>query len=136
MEKIDGNLKNCTAQDCFHGISNAVESVTEQLPIWKKPKHKSWVPPEVEELIERRRKTKMSNNERKYADLNRAIRVKCSKGKESYLNDKCLELEEIYNVAPKVAHQKIREITDWQIQRSKRETWIHHRRIRQYHHGN
>ena len=37
--------------------------------------------------------------------------IKCSQAKENYLNDKCPEMEEIYDVAPKVAHQKIREIT-------------------------
>ena len=111
MEKIDGSLENYTVQDCFHCISDALESATEPLPIWKKPKHKGWVTPEIEELMKRRREVKISNNEREYADLNREIRTKCSQAKENYLNDKCLEMEEIYNVAPKVAHQKIREIT-------------------------
>ena len=54
---------------------------------------------------------KISNNERKYVDLNREIRIKCNQAKENYLNKKCLEIEEIYNVAPIVAYQKTREIT-------------------------
>ena len=29
MEKIDGNLENCTALDCLHGIADALESATE-----------------------------------------------------------------------------------------------------------
>ena len=54
---------------------------------------------------------KISNNESKYADLNREIKMKCSQAKEDYQNNKCLEMEQIYNAAPKVAHQKICEIT-------------------------
>ena len=38
--------------------------------------------------------------------------MKCSQAKEDYLNISCLETEQKYNVAPKVAHQNIREITD------------------------
>ena len=53
----------------------------------------------------------ISNNELEYIYLNREIRVKCNQAKEDYLNEKCLEMEGTYNVAPKVAHQKIREIT-------------------------
>ena len=111
MEKIDGSLENCAVPDCFYGISDALESATEPLPLWKKPKHKSWVTPEIEESMKRRRNMKIPNNEREYADMNREIRIKCNHAKENYLNEKCLEMEEIYNVAPKVAHQKIREIT-------------------------
>ena len=33
--------------------------------------------------------------------------MKCSQSKEEYLNNKCLEMEQVYNVAQKVAHQKI-----------------------------
>ena len=54
---------------------------------------------------------KISNNEREYADLNREVGIKCNQAKENCLNDICLEMDEIYNGAPKVAHQKIREIT-------------------------
>ena len=54
---------------------------------------------------------KISNNEREYADLNREIKMKCSQAKEDYLNEKCLEMGQIYDVAPKVTHQKICEIT-------------------------
>ena len=46
----------------------------------------------------------ISTNEREYADLNREIKMKCSKAKEDYLNNKCLEMEQIFNVAPTVAH--------------------------------
>ena len=53
----------------------------------------------------------ISNNEREYADVNRAIKMNCSQAKEDYVNDKCLEMEHIYNVAPKVAQQKVYEIT-------------------------
>ena len=74
MEKVGGNFKNCTVQDCFHGISNALESATERLPIWKKPEHKSWVTTEIEELMKRRRNMKISTNKREYADLNREIK--------------------------------------------------------------
>ena len=78
MEKIDGNLENCTVPDCLYGISDASESAAEPLPIWRKSKHKSWVTPEIEELMKRRRKMKISDNERAYADLNREIRIKCN----------------------------------------------------------
>ena len=70
MEKMYGSLENYTVQDCFHCISDALESATEPLPIWKKPKHKGWVTPEIEEFMKRRREVKISNNEREYADLN------------------------------------------------------------------
>ena len=53
----------------------------------------------------------ISNNEREYAHLNREIKMKYSQAKENYLNKKCLEMEQVYNVASKVAHQKICEIT-------------------------
>ena len=56
MEKIDGKLENLTVLDCFHGIDGALENATEPPLIWKKPKHKSWVTPEIEELMKRRRK--------------------------------------------------------------------------------
>ena len=100
MEKINGNLENCTVQDCFHGIDDALKSATEALPIWKKPKNKSLVTPEIQELMKQRRKMKISSNEREYADLYREKRKKCSPAKEDYLNSKCLEMEQIYNVAP------------------------------------
>ena len=103
MEKIDGNLEKGTVQDCFDGISGALESEIEPFPIRKKPKHKSRVTPEIEELIKRRRKMRISNNEREYADLNREISIKCNQAKENYLNEKCLEIEGRYNVAPKAA---------------------------------
>ena len=61
--------------------------------------------------MEQRREMKISNNGREYADLNREIRIKYSQAKENYLNDKCPEIEEIYNIATEVAHQKIHEIT-------------------------
>ena len=61
--------------------------------------------------MKRRRKINISTNEREYADLNREIKMKCSPAKEDYLNNKCPEIEQIYNAAPKVAHQKIYEIT-------------------------
>ena len=109
-EKIDGNLENCTVQDCFHGIDDVLNSTTEVVPIWKKPKHNSWVTPEIEELIKRRRKMKISNNEREYADLSREMKMKCSQAKEDHLNNKCLEVEQVYNVALKVVHQKICQI--------------------------
>ena len=83
--------------ELFHGIADALESAAEPLPIWEKPKHKSWVTPEIEELIKRRRKIKISNNEREYADLNREIKMNCSQAKEEYLNNKCLEMEQVYN---------------------------------------
>ena len=73
----------------------ALESATEPPLIWKKPKHKSWVTPEIEELMKRRRKMKISNNEREYADLNREIEMKFSQSKDDYLNDKCLKIEQI-----------------------------------------
>ena len=111
MEKIDGNLENCTVQDCFYGISDALENATEPLPLWKKRKHKSWVTLKIKESMKRRRKMKISNNEREYADLNREIRIKCNEAKEYYLNEKFKKLEEIYNLAPKVACQKICDIT-------------------------
>ena len=88
----------------------ALESVTELLPIWHKSIHKSWVTSEIKELMKRRRKMKISNNERDYADLNREIEMKCSQSKEDYLHNKCQKIEHICNVAPKVTHQKIREI--------------------------
>ena len=68
MEKIDGSLENCTVQDCLHGIADGLESATKPLPIWKKPKHKSWTMPEIEEFLKRRRKMKIFNNEHEYAD--------------------------------------------------------------------
>ena len=73
---------------------------------------------------------KISNNEREYADLNREVGIKCNQAKENCLNDICLEMDEIYNRAPKVAHQKIREITGtYKGQNGKHdarkwETWI------------
>ena len=54
---------------------------------------------------------KTYNNEREYADLNREIEMKCRKAKEDYQNNKCLEIEQVSHVAPKVDDQKIREIT-------------------------
>ena len=49
---------------------------------------------------------KISNNEREHADLNREKKMKCCQAKEDHPRNKCLEAEQIYNVAPKVAHKK------------------------------
>ena len=54
---------------------------------------------------------KITNNECGYADLYREIRIKCNQRKDDCLNDKCLEIDEIYNVVVKVAHQKIHDVT-------------------------
>ena len=53
---IDGKLESFAVQDCFYGVSDALESATEQLPTLKTPRHKKSVTPEFEELMKRRRK--------------------------------------------------------------------------------
>ena len=46
-----------------------------------------------------------------YSRTDRLIKAKCNEAKEQFLNRKCEEMEDFYQLSPREAHQKIREVT-------------------------
>ena len=66
---------------------------------------------DILQLMDRKRKSKIQGNLDKYNRLNREVNRACNERKEKFLNDQCAEIENLYHLAPKEAHQKIREVT-------------------------
>ena len=66
---------------------------------------------EIIHLLDERRKYKISGDANAYRRTDRLIKAKCNEAKEQFLNRKCEEMEDFYQLSPREAHQKIREVT-------------------------
>ena len=96
-----------------HGLF-ILQFVSKYFPILpkKKPgKHKNWMTDEIIHLLDERRKYKISGDANAYRRTDRLIKAKCNEAKEQFLNRKCEEMEDFYQLSPREAHQRIREVT-------------------------
>ena len=70
---------------------------------------REWMNEEILEKMERRRKSKRSTLE--YWRLDREIRRECTEAKDSWLNEKCDEIEKLSDIDKNVMYTKIKELT-------------------------
>ena len=68
-----------------------------------------WMTEEILRKMERRRKSKRNTLE--YRRLDREIRRECTDARDSWLNEKCDEIETLSNIDKNVMYSKIKELT-------------------------
>jgi len=82
---------------------------TKKIPIIKKKKKQPWMTEDIFEIMDKRRKVK-SKDEEKYREYNRQIHRECRKAKEKWMNDRCIEIEELAKVNQGQMYDKINQI--------------------------
>ena len=96
METINEN--QCAEQLVKVFQTSLKEAAKTSIAICLKKKHKPWITQEILELMNERRKLK--NNITAYKKLDREVRNACQKAKETLLNNKCQEIEELEKKNP------------------------------------
>ena len=104
------NKNNTTPEEEFVQIKNAImDTANEILPKCEGKPHKGWMNQGILDLMEERRKAKQ--DPRKYDILNKEVKKLCNAAYEKYLNEICQEVEKLYNISPREAHEHIKTIT-------------------------
>ena len=76
----------------------------------ERQKHDNCKTEEIHDLFEERRKSKDSEN--RYRKLENRTKQNCTQAHKELLNRKYAEIEQLFNLTSKVAHMKIREISN------------------------
>ena len=105
------DLKGGDVDGNYQKICATLHESSQLLPKKKPGKHKNWMTDEIIHLLDERRKYKISGDANAYSRTDRLIKAKCNEAKEQFLNRKCEEMEDFYQLSPREAHQKIREVT-------------------------
>ena len=101
--------ENEDAQQQWNNLQKAIGKSTEKIPITKKKKKQPWMTEDIFEIMDKRRKVK-SKDEEKYREYNRQIHRECRKAKEKWMNDRCIEIEELAKVNQGQMYDKINQI--------------------------
>ena len=83
-------------------------TTAEEVPLLPKKEQESWMTPEYQNLLKRKRSTKHDSVELK--NLDKLIKSKCICAYEEYLDKKCDETEALYRFNPKQTHKRIKEL--------------------------
>ena len=81
---------------------------TKKIPIIKKKKKQPWITEDIFEIMGKRR-VKFKGEE-KYREYNRQIHRECTRTKEIWMNDRCIEIEELAKVNQGQMYDKINQI--------------------------
>ena len=87
----------------------SVKKSTEKIPIIKKKKNQPWMAEDIFKIVDKRRKVKSKDGENNL-EYNRQIHRECRKAKEKWMNDRCLEIEELAKVNQGQMYDKINQI--------------------------
>lgn len=95
----------------WEDIQNVMISIGKEKLQPLKEKRKPWMTTEILELMEERRQHK-ARDENKYREIHRNIRKKIREAKESWLSERCKEIEDLDKKYDSFhVHKKIREMT-------------------------
>ena len=86
-------LENITeAEELWRKMKDSINQVmSESIPPKPKRTHKKWITQDILDLMEVRRQAKP--NAEKYKALNKEVRKKCDKAKETWVNEQCEEID-------------------------------------------
>ena len=104
-------LENITeAEELWRKMKDSINQVmSESIPPKPKRTHKKWITQDILDLMEVRRQAKP--NAEKYKALNKEVRKKCDKAKETWVNEQCEEIDKNQSKDSKYMHSKIKEVT-------------------------
>ena len=85
------------------------KAAKEHIPTTGKKEHKRWMNKKILDLMEDRRKAKV--DEKKYKELDKLVKKKCTKAKEEWINMQCIEIEMNADFDSNRLHEKIRDVT-------------------------
>ena len=115
--KFDRKLKVLSGQtqspvtEKYQNFADTIKGATENhVSKMERQKQDNWITEEIRDLFEERRKNQ--DNETRYCELENLIKQICIQTHEEFLKRKCAEIEQLFNLNSKVAHMKIREISD------------------------
>ena len=98
------------AEELFNTMKNSIyEAIEENIPEKTRREDKKWMTNEILGLMDERRQNK--SNEVMHNHLTKQIKIKCTKAKEKWINDQCLEIETKQKSDSKYIHSKIKEIS-------------------------
>ena len=87
-------------------LNGAAEKV---LPNKERKRKQEWMNEAIlEKMVQRRLK---KNVPVEYRRIDREIREDCSRARDRWLNEKCMEIERLENIDSRIMHNKIKEIT-------------------------
>ena len=87
-----------------------VTAAAEVLPKKERQRKAKWMTDEIVDLMRKRQQVQQRGNT-EYKTLDKNIKDKCREAKESWLNDKCAEIEQDQRTEPAGMHRKIKDIT-------------------------
>ena len=93
---------------------NSSETPSKKLPARKSPKierkaKQKWMTGEILDLMDERRRSKGNKDE--YERLHKEVRRKCNEAKETWLDQKCREVDLLRRFNPHILYKNVAELT-------------------------
>ena len=109
-EDFEQNSEDEIETEWNHMKTSMTFALEKSVPKKEKAKRKEWMNDEILRKMEERKRAK--NDQEMYKLLDREVNIMCDKAKEAWINDNCLEIEELEaKHKTREMYEKVKEIT-------------------------